>query len=287
MKNPWILSFSRWLGFLIALSLLACACGPADVPVTSALIATTTSLPSPSAAATNTLPPQPSATFAPSPTATPAVLSVCSPLAEYNLSVLSAAVVNPYDPPALGKDEPHHGIDLAYLDPQSRIALSGWPVQAVLQGTVVGVIDNRFPYGNALIVETALEAGLPPWEIPALAPTPAAKSPLTCPDYPIPAAWQNGPTSLYLMYAHLQNPPVRQVGDAVTCGSSLGEIGMSGNALNPHLHLEMRVGPAGVRFPSLAHYDASASQEEMGAYCLWRISGWFQPLDPMMLFGLP
>jgi len=130
-----------------------------------------------------------------------------------------------------------------------------------------------------------LEGNLPPLEIPQFAPTPSVKSPLTCPDSPISAEQQTQPLSLYLLYAHMQSPSALQPGDAVACGSPLGEIGMSGNALNPHLHLEVRIGPAGVRFPSMAHYDASASNEEMAAYCLWRISGWFQPVDPMGLFG--
>jgi hypothetical protein len=46
----------------------------------------------------------------------------------------------------------------------------------------------------------------------------------------------------------------------------------------------MRVGPPGMSFPSMAHYDASASELEMATYCLWRISGQFVPLDPIELF---
>ena len=58
---------------------------------------------------------------------------------------------------------------------------------------------------------------------------------------------------------------------------------MSGNALNPHLHLEARVGPAGTRLDSMAHYDSSASPAEMAAYCLWRVSGAFQRINPLQL----
>jgi hypothetical protein len=47
----------------------------------------------------------------------------------------------------------------------------------------------------------------------------------------------------------------------------------------------MRLGPAGVRFSSLAHYDASATIEEMFNYCTWRVSGLFQLVDPMLLLG--
>jgi murein DD-endopeptidase MepM/ murein hydrolase activator NlpD len=63
-------------------------------------------------------------------------------------------------------------------------------------------------------------------------------------------------------------------------------VGTSGNSVNPHLHLETRLGPAGFTFASLAHYDTSATQDEMRQYCLWRLSGAFQPFDPMLLLGI-
>ena len=77
-----------------------------------------------------------------------------------------------------------------------------------------------------------------------------------------------------------------QLGDWLQCGWEIGTVGMSGNALNPHLHLEMRVGPAGARFNSMAHYISSASNEEMANYCAWRVSGQFQVVDPMLLFSI-
>jgi len=75
------------------------------------------------------------------------------------------------------------------------------------------------------------------------------------------------------------------LGDAVACGQPLGTIGQSGNALNPHLHIEVRVGPAGARPGSLAHYTDSATLDEMAAYCAWRVSGLFAMTNPMLLFG--
>ncbi len=73
----------------------------------------------------------------------------------------------------------------------------------------------------------------------------------------------------------------------ISCGQTLGAVGSSGNALNPHLHLEVRIGPSGARFSSLAHYLPSASEEEMGNYCLWRVSGYFQVIDPLTVLALP
>jgi hypothetical protein len=52
------------------------------------------------------------------------------------------------------------------------------------------------------------------------------------------------------------------------------------------LHVETRIGPAGARFASLAHYDNRATPEEMGLYCLWRISGLFQLVDPLAVLAL-
>ena len=78
-----------------------------------------------------------------------------------------------------------------------------------------------------------------------------------------------------------------QTGQEVACGQPLGAVGSSGNALNPHLHFEVRVGPSGAPLYSMAHYDASATPQEMAMYCLWRVSGWFQLFDPLKLLLQP
>lgn len=51
--------------------------------------------------------------------------------------------------------------------------------------------------------------------------------------------WQGQP--VYYLYGHVQNIVV-SVGQRVTAGEPLAEIGMGGAALLPHLHLEVRVG---------------------------------------------
>ncbi len=193
-------------------------------------------------------------------------------------------IVNPYHPPLPGSDDPHQAVDLAVLAPGTRIALAGNPVQAALGGTVVMVVHDRFPYGNAVLIETA-QTGLPlHFALPAQAPTPAPHSALTCPAVDTALVFDSTSRSLYLLYAHLQSDPEVQPGQEVSCGQVLGKVGASGNALNPHLHLEMRAGPAGAQFASMSHYDASASQEEMSTYCLWRTSGRFEVMDPLSLF---
>jgi murein DD-endopeptidase MepM/ murein hydrolase activator NlpD len=174
---------------------------------------------------------------------------------------------------------------------QNGISLSGLPVQAILEGQVALVVSGRFPYGNAVLVETPLDS-LPPallemLDLPPVPAEPQVSNALTCPTPAAPTEWKPERSSLYLLYAHMLEPPASQAGDSVSCGQVIGAIGSSGNALNPHLHLEVRVGPAGARFPGMAHYDASAKPEEMTAYCQWRVSGSFVHIDPLLLFSQP
>lgn len=227
----------------------------------------------------------------PSPTYPPAASTeilpvVCAPLADLTAAGLAEAIVNPYHPPPFGSDDPHQGIDIAAFLAGTRIAVSGQEVRAALEGTVTLVLADRYPYGNALLVETPLEPlidlGL---EIPAgEAATPIASA-LTCPGET--AFEPGGPErSLYLLYAHMQDPPEAAVGETLACGAPLGRIGETGNALNPHLHLEARIGPSGFAFPGMSHYTGSASPAEMDAYCTWRIGGRFRPIDPGLIFML-
>jgi murein DD-endopeptidase MepM/ murein hydrolase activator NlpD len=197
-------------------------------------------------------------------------------------------IVNSFAPPRVGSDDPHQGVDIAVIDPLYQIALEGQSVHAVMDGIVAGVIDERFPYGNAILVETSLVQLPSGWIETVEIPTPASRRDvhpsLTCPEGESPLNLDESRRSYYLIYAHLQAPSALRVGERVTCGQVLNAIGNSGNSLNPHLHLELRVGPAGARFDSMAHYTGSASSQEMYNYCLWRVSETFQLLDPMRLF---
>jgi murein DD-endopeptidase MepM/ murein hydrolase activator NlpD len=205
-------------------------------------------------------------------------------------------ISNPYHPPAPGYDDPHAGIDLADRMAGSQVALQGKAVQAALSGRVAMIVHDRFPFGNALVIETPLEDLPADWwpaaNIPTPAPTLAPRSALTCPanlqtEMGASAA-PGGRRSLYTLYAHLQSTPAAwQLGDQVACGQSIGAIGETGNALNPHLHFETRVGPAGMQMPGMSHYDSGARPEEMAAYCLWSVSGLFQLVDPQAVLALP
>lgn len=285
-------SIALLLSLLIAGSLLVSACQSATPtnlqPAAMSPTETRTLVPI-------TTPPPILPTASPSPVRLPPTvapaLEICSPIAGYNLDQLVGMISNPYNPPPSGRDDPHEGVDLAVMDPSLGYALSGAPVQAALSGRVAMVIDNRFPYGNAIMIETPIEAIPTGWGGLAAVPTPAPvvtpHPALTCPSGFVDTPPHTTRRSLYLVYAHLQEPSTLNPGDQVTCGQVLGTIGQSGNALNPHLHLEARVGPGGASFPAMAHYDASASQEEMANYCAWRVSGLYQLFDPLQFLLNP
>lgn len=280
----------RWLtnlkGCAIFLVLLLAACSMTDAPQATGQA---TPSPQPSATLTLTTPPTPTPLPTVSTPTPPPLPQVCLPLAGYDLEQLAGQVSNPYHPPLPGSDDPHFGVDLADFDPQNRIARSGMSVQAVLSGRVAGITAGRFPYGNLLIVETTLSDLDPQWvaglQLPELPPEPIRPLALSCPPYPLPSDWQSRPRSLYLLYAHLQSAPPYAVGEEIKCGQVVGAIGDSGNALAPHLHLEVRLGPARMIFAPMAHYDPSARPEEMAAYCMWRVSGAFQSIDPFCLLN--
>jgi murein DD-endopeptidase MepM/ murein hydrolase activator NlpD len=265
--------------------LFGCAAPTPVVQPTSTAPQATQTLPQvPMSSATPTLTAQP--TLAPTDTTTPSA-KVCSPLPGYALADLPGMIFNPYHPPAPGLDDPHEGIDLAVVEPGSQIALAGHPVAAALTGRVASLIANRFPYGNAVFIETPLEQIRSGLAIPTPAPTLIPRSALTCPPFSSFPTFDPSHRSIYTVYAHLQELPPLQVGQTLSCGETFGKVGSTGNALNPHLHFEVRVGPAGATFSSMAHYDSSATAEEMSNYCLWRVSGVFQLFNPLTILNQP
>ncbi len=218
------------------------------------------------------------------------ILDLCSPLAGVPLSEITDAIVNPFHPPRTGSDDPHQGIDLAELKGNPRIAVSGLEIQSVTSGKVAAIIDGSFPYGYAVMIETPLVDITEEWKLhpspPASDSTQPYISPLTCPEeHDLVPESEPDMRSLYLLYAHMAEPPSYRIGEDVTCGQMLGHIGSSGNALNPHLHLETRIGPVNMQFAGMAHYDTRATAHEMGNYCLWRVSGKFNLIDPTIILA--
>jgi murein DD-endopeptidase MepM/ murein hydrolase activator NlpD len=191
---------------------------------------------------------------------------LCSPLALTPLIELPKIISAPYKPPPRGSEERHHGVDFAYYRKHGRASIAGEGVQAVLGGKVVAAINDLFPYGNMVIVETPFS------------------------DISVKLAGNLGLAqgeSLYVLYAHMEEEPLVKLGDELKACQPLGRVGKSGNAGNmTHLHLETRRGPAGAVFYSMAYYDSQATPLEKQNYKLWRTSGLFQHFDPMQLLSI-
>jgi murein DD-endopeptidase MepM/ murein hydrolase activator NlpD len=282
----------RIVCILISLLLLV-GCVPALSPtpvltsVAHAVLPTATKTPAPTRTLTSTPTPTPSPTPVP---ATPTqAFEICSPLEGIKLSEMAQPdlLKNPFQAPRPGMDDGHFGADFAYWSRGTRKTMLGLPVLSVLNGRVAGIIHNHVPYGNAVIIETPLETVPAAWlpEFPIPAPTIQPAPNLYCP--PDPADYPAGAgRSLYLLYAHFNQPPQVALGQSVTCGQAIGEVGTTGLSVNPHLHLETRVGPSGVIFPEMVHYDTAATDLEMSTYCTWRVRGLFQAFDPVTLLSL-
>lgn len=248
--------------------------GTTDLPVSSTPLPITPTAPLPAVTAT------PTPAFA-----------LCSPLEGLTLEELGQPdlLKNPFQEPRPGMDDGHHGADFAYWSRGERMEMLGLPVMSVLNGRVAGVIRDRPPYGNAVLIETRLEQMPSAWlaalQLPEPAPTVPPAPNLFCPAARE-GAFSNEGRSLYLLYAHLNHTPTLAVNESVTCGQVIGEVGTTGKSVNPHLHLETRIGPSAATFLEMAHYDNAATEEEMRTYCTWRVSGLFQMFDPMRILAL-
>jgi murein DD-endopeptidase MepM/ murein hydrolase activator NlpD len=190
---------------------------------------------------------------------------MCSPLAAHVLKELPEIVSDPFNPPAPGKEERHHGVDFSYYRRGERLSIQGEEIQTVLAGRVAAALVDKFPYGNALIVET-----------------PASELPQSITEALGIAAQE----SLYILFAHMESAEAFELGQDLPACQFVGRVGKSGNAGVPHLHMETRIGPPGTIFASMLFYSTHATTEERENYQLWRTSGVFRAIDPMRVLSL-
>jgi murein DD-endopeptidase MepM/ murein hydrolase activator NlpD len=135
-------------------------------------------------------------------------------------------------------------------------------VQSVMPGVTAAAILDSFPFGNIAIIETPF---------------------IDLPDSLTVRLQIKPGESLYILYAHLEQPPMVPLGEYVPACHPLGSVGKSGNAGVTHLHLETRIGRSDARFPVMSYYLKGSTPEEEEYYILWRTSGEFRHLDPMEL----
>lgn len=193
----------------------------------------------------------------------PFVEQICSPLEFVELIDLPHVVSDRYNPPPMGDDARHQGVDFAYYQWKGGGPLEGTQVRAVFAGRVAASVKNSFPFGNLLIVET--RSAYFPEDVRTIFGIDPGES-------------------LYLLYAHMQEgSPLKSLGDRVNGCEPLGYVGQSGNADASHLHLEMRVGPANTTFEGFSAFRDADTKEEKQNYRLWRTSGNFLHFDPMRM----
>jgi len=175
---------------------------------------------------------------------------------------LEAIISQEYIQGIESRDIGHFAVDLGSYDYKGQ-NMYDWPVQAVFSGKVSGIVDNRPPVGNALIIETSFS------EIPDI----IARMIGIKPDQ-----------SLYQLYGHNVQKSDLQIGDVVTSGDIIGHVGRS-QTVEAHLHYETRIGPPNVIFESFAYYTGDITPEEQTNYERFRMSGEFKSFNPMIIFN--
>lgn len=243
---------------------------------------------------TNTLLPLFTATSAPAstPLAMDFTTLVASPLQSIGRTELTGIITQVFELPPAGEDSGHHGVDFGFWRRGNLTSIEGVPVLSVFPGKVASAYNRiRNPYGYMTIVETPLSS-LPQDFVDSIQLSEESSVPtnpsnrLTCPtgfaDW-----WDPNKQSLYVLYAHMKEPPLVKLGQTLITGDQVGLVGNTGASSAPHLHLEMRIGPSNASFTSMGHYDSTTTELERHNYCMWRISGEFQLLDPMQFYTTP
>jgi len=271
--------------FLLIISIMCISCSPQ----VGNSISIDTSVPAQTIEASATLTFEPSVTPIP-PTPTPDLINtICSPLEGETLNSISEILTQKFIMPRPGNDDGHQGLDFAFYRRNEKIGIEGLKVHAALNGKIVAVINDRWPYGNAVIIETTLKSISPELlariQSPPLQPTVIPSPRVNCPAGDLPFSIDSEERSLYLLYGHLLNPLPLIVGEEVECGQTIGEVGNTGYSSNPHLHFETRIGPSGASFDSMAYYTVQSTVSERYNYCVWRVSNLFQLFDPMLLLS--
>ena len=274
-----------WLLSLLILVVSSCT-GQAEAP-------TATAVPLPSE--TSTLVPIPTSTVTPTATPLPLISGACSPLQAIDLSDLRLITSNPFIfkyPFSEGPDgdKNHPAVDLGFYTFKSLTTDDNHPIQALLPGTVATIANNRFPYGNMVMIETPLDSLSPDLikqlQISKPFSEDEIKTRSSCQPDQTRISWSTSSKSIYTLYAHMKNLPTLHPGDQIQCGEVVGAIGATGNSSVSieHLHLEVRVGPSNAKFGTISAYGTDSTDEERYNYCIWALSEVFQPVNPSLFW---
>jgi len=291
-RYHWKILAIECICMVMVFTMAACATAPSPAPGMKTITPINTVPPTQRVDPTKTpqLTPSPSPTTTPSPTAAiESITAFCSPLQGIELKDLHSITSQAFTAPSPFMDDGHPAVDLAFFTFEGLPSMLGHPVQAVLPGKVVMVVEDRFPYGHMILIETPLEmlpeSVLAPVRIPTPIPAenialfdPCGQNPLFKDMSSIQMETQH--LSVYSLYSHLKDKPVYAVGDVVSCGQTIGAVGITGNSVAEHLHLEIRIGPSAAQFNTFAMYKPEATVEERYNYCIWSSSGRFQAIDP-------
>lgn len=274
--------------YILIIFLLAGCSSAAQNPTETIEIAPTDTLIPP------TLTPPPTETPIPA-TPTPDYIDkICSPLQDVSLEELSGIITQPFKESPRGRDDGHPGVDFAFFHFKDHTeGIEGLPVLSAMEGEVVTILNDRLPYGYAIIIETPLKdidpVFLESLQLPEAEGAVEPAQNVNCPSNgELTFTLSETERSLYILYAHLQSLPSVAVGDKVECGQVIGAVGNSGEeySTNPHLHFETRMGPTGARFESMAYYTVQSTEAERYNYCVWRVTNLFQVFDPMTILSV-
>ncbi len=279
MKNILLLTCSLLLFFIAGCTPVSPITTPESPIASPSLTATFTATLPPTASPTATLPPTPTTEIS---------THICSPVQGIELSKLHLIESNPFkSPPPYHDENGHPALDIGAYHFEDYPFFPNFPVQSILPGKVILVENDRFPYGNMVMVEIPFSQIDPTFLATISQPTPLPPSIYSTNDICLvngnPVSWDSEGKSIYVLYAHLAQLPELQIGDSVSCGQHIGVAGKSGNAAEEHLHLEIRVGPSNAKFISIASQHSSVTNEERYNYCIWALSGVFQAIDPAVL----
>lgn len=287
MQKNSIKNIPKCIRMVVFSGLMLAACIPAQSSLDTSVGNSTSITESP------TLEPSLTATTAPTPPHTPDPRQnvVCSPLEGETLDELPEIMTQDFFPPRPGQDvegNDHHGLDFAFYRRKDMESIEGLGVLSALDGEVVTVINDRYPYGYGLIIETPLKTLSDELLIalaisepqPTVAPAPKFNF---IPGEELSFELSETERSLYIFYAHFKYLPEINIGEEVTCGQRIGQVGNTGDSTNAHLHFETRIGPSGARFESMAYYTLQSTAAERYNYVIWRVTNLFQLINPKLL----